>query len=228
LDPDTPNPANATRIAFSSTINNIGKIKVETFIVEHAGVAGPDSDSLWAVNPGDMKFNVELSEWKFCGHNITCKKHKNSPDTEFGEFVDIEVEVKGKSSKPVNKAKAPKGGRPGKGKKSDFDLGGGIDLKLTNLVDVDGNITEMPEGYPMVETKGKDKTVFTFRIPRFTHKALYDPLITSGEQITGGSTGVQGPGGGDSSTSAGQVTDDAPGPSTMHLLVFGPVFFLLF
>jgi hypothetical protein len=38
----------------------------------------------------------------------------------------------------------------------------------------------MPTGFPLISTKGVS-TVFTFRIPKFTSSALYDPVITTGD-----------------------------------------------
>jgi len=35
----------------------------------------------------------------------------------------------------------------------------------------------MPEGYPMISNQGS-RTTFTFRFPKFSNSALYDPLIT--------------------------------------------------
>merc|ERR1712127_1054194 len=59
-----------------------------------------------------------------------------------------------------------------------FTLGGGVSLLLTNKIMVDGVETEMPAGYPMVGMKGANQ-MFTFRIPKFTTGAVYDPVLDS-------------------------------------------------
>jgi len=80
------------------------------------------------------------------------------------------VKIKGKNSLAVRKA----------GKQQEFELGGGIGLQLTNKTMVDGKQVEMPEGYPKVAMKGSSQ-VFTFRFPKFTQSALYDPLLTTAQ-----------------------------------------------
>jgi len=176
----------ASKTSFTCKVGHktegIGKIKLDTFVVDEAGLVGPDDDTLWNVVPGDMKFNIELSDWTWCGDKKAAEP-KPECGTEVGKFIDFAIKIKGKNSLPIRKDIEIKGkeGRAGKGKKSDYVMGGGVNLRLTNLVEIDGNITEMPEGYPKVEIKGKHDTIFTFRFPRFKKKAIYDPLLTSGE-----------------------------------------------
>jgi len=173
----------ASKTSFTSKIGHksasIGKIQVDTFVVAEAGLCGPDEDALWQVVPGDMKFNIELSDWTWCGDKN--KAGDTECGNEVGKFVDFAIKVKGKNSVLArNDVKKKDKERSGKGKKQDFVMGGGINFRLTNLVEIDGNVTEMPEGYPKMESKGKHDTIFTFRFPRFATKAKYDPLLTSG------------------------------------------------
>jgi len=163
-------PQNAFKLQFNTAVNKNGQFGVDAYIVSHSGVAGPHESSLWNVVPGDIKFNIELYRWKFCELN-NCR--------EAGESVDVAVKIKGKNKFAMRKD----GVNPaGKGKTTEYELGGGISLFLTNLVSVDGKITEMPEGYPKSEVKA-DGSVFTFRFPRFADRILYDPIIGTGQAM---------------------------------------------
>jgi len=179
--------ANATILTFNSDVSGIGKIKVDTYIVDTYGFAGPDEESLWTVAPGDMKFNVELFDWKYCGSTDKDGKKTECPagkdkKAEVGEFIDVDIKIKGKKPKAEKKAKGEDSGRKGKGKKEDYDLGGAVNLRLTNLITVDGNVVEMPPGYPMVKSKGSSQ-IFTFRFPKFATRAVYDPITTTGTKV---------------------------------------------
>jgi len=179
--------ANASILTFNSDVSGIGKIKVDTYIVDTYGFAGPDEDSLWTVAPGDMKFNIELSDWKYCGSTDKDGKKTECLDgkdkkSEIGEFIDIDIKIKGKKPKAEKKPKGEDKGRKGKGKKDDYDLGGAVNLRLTNLITVDGKVVEMPAGYPMVKTKGSSQ-IFTFRFPKFATRGVYDPIATTGTKV---------------------------------------------
>eukprot|EP00928_Gymnodinium_smaydae_P084538 TRINITY_DN677_c0_g1_i16.p1 TRINITY_DN677_c0_g1~~TRINITY_DN677_c0_g1_i16.p1 ORF type:complete len:416 (-),score=59.29 TRINITY_DN677_c0_g1_i16:838-2028(-) len=145
----------ATLIKFHSPINTIGKIQVDTYVMGGAGQVGPPGEK-WAVSNGDLKWNIKLYEWTFCG----CNK-----GTEVGEYVDLDVSMKG-----------PRTASHNKGSKS-INMGDGVSLELSNQVLVDGTWMAMPAGYPMVTVKGSS-TTFTFRFPKFNASATYDPLIS--------------------------------------------------
>lgn len=55
---------------------------------------------------------------------------------------------------------------------------GGLNIHLSDQIQIDGKWTAMAAGYPKVEAKGA-KMIFTFRFPKFKHEAKYDPLISS-------------------------------------------------
>ena len=46
---------------------------------------------------------------------------------------------------------------------------------------IDGGFTDMPADFPKIEIKGS-KNLFVFRIPRFSDKALIDPLVSLGAE----------------------------------------------
>eukprot|EP00928_Gymnodinium_smaydae_P010842 TRINITY_DN14082_c0_g1_i2.p1 TRINITY_DN14082_c0_g1~~TRINITY_DN14082_c0_g1_i2.p1 ORF type:complete len:626 (+),score=118.28 TRINITY_DN14082_c0_g1_i2:99-1880(+) len=146
----------ASLVAFSSPINSIGKIQVDTYIMEGAGQVGPPGEK-WAVSNGDLKWNIKLFDWTWCG----CKS-----GAEVGAFVDLDVSVKG-----------PKTANMKKGSNKSIDMGDGVSLELSDQVLVDGNWTSMPAGYPKITVKGSS-TIFTFRFPKFVASATYDPLVS--------------------------------------------------
>jgi len=152
------------KIAFSSTVGEIGEIGVDTIIVLGQGVVGPASEA-WEVRPGDLKWNIQFPSWKFCGDQVQCKQGSTQ---EVGAFLDLDITVKGSAAEAVKDA----------GGKEKYALGGGVDLLLTNTVTIDGEAATMPEGYPKVEMKG-GKQVFKFRFPKFSASATYDPVLTT-------------------------------------------------
>lgn len=183
---------NATKVTFSTPINSIGQLRVDTFIMTEEGTVGPDEDQ-WEVNPGDLKWNIAFDSWEFCsGVKVgSCK----AGDT--GAFIDLDITVKGSAASAT---KVP-------GKNNSYALGGGRTLMLTREVILDGQKAQMPEGYPKLEVKGS-KQIFTFRFPRFKTNAIYDPVIgnedsestdpTTGptkDSTTGASTKVSNKGG---------------------------------
>lgn len=157
---------NASMVAFDTAVNSIGQLKVETYILTQGGVVGPEGDN-WTAAAGDLKWNINLSSWTWCPDS-PCQGGGT------GAYIDLDIAVKGSSDAPNSTG----------GKNSTYSLGGGVSMELTNKVTVDGNVTEMPAGFPRIETKG-GKQVFTFRFPKFNNYALYDPLLRmSGEEDT--------------------------------------------
>jgi hypothetical protein len=136
-------------------------LTVDTYIVRGAGVVKTPSET-WEVIPGDVKFNLAIRDWDWCGETSTCAKGQAN---EVGAFIDVGIAIKGASE--------AKGS--GSGGKS-FAIGGGVSLELSNSVLIDGQWTTMPEGYPLVTTQGS-ATNIVFRFPKFTTSADYDPLI---------------------------------------------------
>eukprot|EP00928_Gymnodinium_smaydae_P087772 TRINITY_DN7198_c1_g1_i1.p1 TRINITY_DN7198_c1_g1~~TRINITY_DN7198_c1_g1_i1.p1 ORF type:complete len:283 (-),score=53.76 TRINITY_DN7198_c1_g1_i1:82-930(-) len=159
--------AKATKVVFKTDLaGSLGKLTIETFMMEGSGIVGSSTDT-WNVSKGDLKWNIVLEAWKWCG----CKK-ANKDET--GDMVDLDITVMGK------------GDAKQKGDKStSVELGGGQTLSLSDRVQIDGAWKTMPTGYPKVTMKGKSTTI-TFRFPKFTTKAWYDPLI--GGSGDGGNT----------------------------------------
>jgi len=168
-------------VDFSTSIStDIGKLDVMTYIFRNNGTVGTDTER-WKVIFGDIKFNLFLSSWQWCGDQVNCGNGKN---VETGAFIDVGIEIKSKSD-PKKQT----------GKNESFALGDGIDLQLSNRVMIDGVWANMPAGYPLLEEKD-GKSLFTFRFPKFTTNATYDPVMhlseasptSSGGSSTGGDT----------------------------------------
>ena len=81
---------------------------------------------------------------------------------------------------------------------SDSGSEDGLDVKmglsrmiLSAIVDVDGTWQSMPTGYPKLEASNNgDQNTLTFRFPKFSTFAMYDPIITLNTNSNGLSTGA--------------------------------------
>ena len=69
---------------FETPIYNVGKMKLVTMLVGQSSSMGTETES-WQVSPGDMKWNIELSDWTFCN---PCADGTAS-------FIDVGIEIKG-------------------------------------------------------------------------------------------------------------------------------------
>jgi len=159
--------AEGVRIPFSASLDTGSALNIDTYFFSGEGTVGTMTES-WAVQPGDMKFNIGLKNWAWCD---PCQDG-------MGTFVEMDVEIKG--SKP------PRGtGKKGKGAKGEEEervekewyLGDGAILDLSDEVMIDGKLTKMPVGYPKLVVKGS-KQLYTLRFPRFEDSILYDPVVS--------------------------------------------------
>lgn len=158
----------ASKISFSSPVSSIGTVRIDTYIMKGAGSVGPPGET-WTVQAGDMKWNIELSNWTWCG----CSQGQKQ---QVGDMIDVDVTVKGL----VDAAR-------GRSNKS-VNLGGGVAMELSNKVYVDGAWAAMPAGFPRVSFQGSSTTL-TFRFPKFNTNATYDPAITG---LSGSSSSANG------------------------------------
>jgi hypothetical protein len=162
----------AQKVLFSTSVNGIGKLEVQTFIFKSSGSVGTDTET-WSARVDDVKFNIKLSDWSFCGDTGTSCSQDNSE--QIGNYVDVDIKIKGKFSTPIPSGISVADENDWPSPKA-FDLGGNIPLQLSNRVFVDGVWTSMPDGYPkMINTGGS--AIFTFRFPRFADTAVYDPVV---------------------------------------------------
>lgn len=163
--PDTfVNEVQAQQVNFKVNLGGVGAfgtMQGEVFVIEGRGLVGQDLDDAaaerYVVSPGNIKFNVKLSEWQWSNG---------------GEFVEMTLTLKG----PIGFDNADD--------ISNIDLTPNLPfnswLVLTNQVSVGSDLATMVEGFPKVEVDSGDATKmkFTFRFAKFGDEVLmYDPLI---------------------------------------------------
>lgn len=149
--------AKATKISFGTdlytpgTKAKFGRLDIDTYVFEGAATVSTDTES-WSVTKGNMKWAIRLSDWTW---------------GTAGQMVDVGVQIQGKGSATA------KGSSAGK----DFDLGGGMTMKLSSRTYNDGATwASMPSGFPSLSSKG-GKQLFTFRFPKFSKESSYDPTM---------------------------------------------------
>jgi len=152
----------ARKTSIRADITNVGSIEMEIYEILSGGTIHTGNET-WNVVEGDVKFNVVLSDWRFCGiENSTCDTEKHS------SYVDLALEVKGR----LGSLQASKSSR------LLLALGGNVPLLLSGQVAVDEMIESMPAGFPRVETAFNDTSeLLVFRFPRFSRKMEYDPIV---------------------------------------------------
>ena len=156
------NSVSAAKVSFESTISSIGKLGVDTYLMAGDGSVGMNNDS-WSVDIGDLKWNIRLWEWTWCGDSgATCK------NGEVGDAVELDITVQNMGGGSASTKD---------GSNTTVSLGGSAELQLSTSVQTDCNWVEMAAGYPMVTTQGSSTTI-TFRFPRFSSSSLYDPVIS--------------------------------------------------
>ncbi len=164
----------ASVVTFQSIIPT-GFFTMTTMIINADGsisnsVPGGSTETL-TLKKGDCKFNVMLSAWQWCTAQAPC-----SGGTGVGAFIDVTVTVKGKNADASWSSDNMVG-----------TLGGSI-ITLSNTVVLDGVVAAMPSGYPMIggNGNGNNKNSITFRFPKFTFAATYDPVLSAQTSLAWG------------------------------------------
>ena len=154
------------KFTFESPIYSVGLLRVVVLLVQENATIDTGSEQ-WSVSRGDMKFNIELRDWTFCG---PC-------DDGSADFIELAMEIKSsKEAAAEDEAKA-------------VDIGGAV-LQLATKVEVDTVKIPLPAGYPKVISKGSKK-LFVFRFPKFGSFLSYDPLLQLGDAVSSGSKNLQ-------------------------------------
>lgn len=156
-----------TKVIFDSTLGPrngaVAKIKIEIMIFKEAGVFNVGNDTV-NVTSGAVKFNVEMSEWVWCGGGNSCTGQGGD-----GASVELDIGIQS----------VGKGSPNPMGASGFFDLGGGRELLMLSTYSTDeGNSWKaMPDDYPKV-----NGSTFTLKFPRWgeNEKVVYDPVVTSG------------------------------------------------
>ena len=84
-----------SRVSFKTAFKGMGataSMTVDTFVFDQVGTVGTPSER-WTVARGDMKFNIELNNWEWCGKDSECKGKGNDASEE-GAFIDVVLTVK--------------------------------------------------------------------------------------------------------------------------------------
>jgi hypothetical protein len=156
------NNIEARQIHFDATIDGVGTIAVDAYIMlDDGNITTPGTES-WVVAAGDVKFNVEVSDWTFCGDQAPC-----GTSNETSAYLDLAFSIRGNSETP----------QENEDNALVFNLGGNVPLLLSSEIEKDGFMQDMPDGFPRVESSTSQGTMFMFRFPRFTDGVSYDPII---------------------------------------------------
>lgn len=145
---------NAKRTSFSYWVSNrsVGSITIDTYVLTKSGTAGPPGEE-WSVEQNDVVWSLKLSNWSWCG----CVSNGTN---ETGSFVDVIVSVE----------------RPGTAERGELDTTirwAGVQLGLSEYINVDGKWQAMPSGHPKVTAR--DSTArLKFRFPKFNVSAVYE------------------------------------------------------
>ncbi|CAE7202383.1 unnamed protein product [Symbiodinium sp. CCMP2592] len=140
----------------------------------------------WSVDIGDLKWNIRLWDWTWCGDTgATCKSG------EVGDAIELDITVQNMGGGSASKKD---------GSNKTVSLGGAAEFQLSTQVQTDCTWVEMAADYPMVTTQGSSSTI-TFRFPSFSSSSLYDPVISgsctelgldcSGDSTDGSATGAE-------------------------------------
>ncbi|CAK0859871.1 unnamed protein product [Prorocentrum cordatum] len=78
----------AAKVSFDSTISEIGRIGVDTYVMAQSRTVGMSNES-WDVNIGDLKWNIRLWDWTWCVGS-SCKQGEIE---QVGAFVELDITV---------------------------------------------------------------------------------------------------------------------------------------
>ena len=157
----------ASGIDFNTTlVSGAASLLVSTYIFHHNGVIHPTANESWTVAGGTVKFSLQIGNWPFCSG-----EGGNPCQGATGAFLQFGMEIKGSAD-----ASLPDGEKRFT-LATDAASGNNITLELSDEVLVDGQWVKMPAGFPRVDFQGS-KQLFTFRLPRFSGSALYDPIVS--------------------------------------------------
>lgn len=138
--------------SFTSSINTIGELKVDIFIVNKNGTI-KNGDESFNVVEGDVKWNIVIPRWTFGAS---------------GAYIDLDIEIKDKNGTTVS------------GSFEDYNVGDS-QLQMSKNVFRDGTYKSMPLSFPKLKKIGSKK-VFSFRFEKFTSNMTYDPVFAFTEK----------------------------------------------
>lgn len=156
----------ARKVSFEANIDGVGELEMDAYIMLSDGVIESPSGEVWDVAIGDVKFNIEMSNWNFCSAENPC-----GSSTVSSGFIDLAVEVQGNFSEPEQDDEDA----------LIYNLGA-VPMILSNQIEVDSVTDAMPLGFPRLESNDEG-SVFVFRFPAFDDYLEYDPILKSKEIV---------------------------------------------
>jgi hypothetical protein len=154
----------ATHFNFSATLTGNNAVFLADVWLMQANGTVTNGDESFALHTGDLKFSLTVSNWAFCA---PC-----NPGNVQGTHLAVVVDVK--SSATVPSAAGSPAADGNKHVVKQVGLGSGASLSLSSVVAVDGTSTAADVS---VATNGNTAT-FTVNLPKFTQKAIYDPVVS--------------------------------------------------
>ncbi|CAK0812145.1 unnamed protein product, partial [Prorocentrum cordatum] len=159
----------AAKVSFDSTISEIGRIGVDTYVMAQSGTVGMSNES-WHVSIGELKWNIRLWDWTWCdGSNC-----KDGQTEQVGAFVELDITAQNFFW----------GGSANQGSGKSVSLGSNATLELSTQAQRDCSWEQLPAGFPSIGTQGSQTTII-FRFPRFETPCLCDPALSDAAEEMG-------------------------------------------
>mmetsp|Transcript_118870 Transcript_118870/g.341400 ORF Transcript_118870/g.341400 Transcript_118870/m.341400 type:complete len:297 (+) Transcript_118870:99-989(+) len=173
--------AKATALMSKATLTGVGKVHGDSFLITEAGMAG-NSEESWEVIPGDVQWRLGISEWAFCDPCFLIDGTNES-----SAYLDLVVVIQGftRFARVVQE----------NGEVIGADLEEGVNVTFAQKVDIDGQLHDLPAGYPKAMTSSGNRVYVTVRIPKFSTGAHYDVLIAGAVSPAANNTDSDGRGG---------------------------------
>lgn len=167
----TLNNVNMKNFNFRSQLKDLtSAVTISVYIAQADGSITFGNETI-PIKKDHVKFSILLSSWQWCNASNKC-----SAD---GAYLELSIAVTSKSA-PSKLEKDKKV----YGDATPYSLGSGK-LLLSHQVKIDENIwVNMPNDYPKFESKN-NKQIYTFRFPKFSQSALYDPTVAGDDDTTG-------------------------------------------
>jgi len=173
----------AYHIAFSGQVVD-ATLKVDLYLFTQSGNFTVGGNS-YSVKAGDVKFNIVLENWKFCGdQNVACKQGQTD---EVGEYVVLTVTFKGKGNGTLVNT-----GNTGERRVA---FGNNQFITFNDKLNVDDTEKTMTKNHPIVTLQGSNKQMVDIQLLKGS-KITYDPTIETNQEGDGeggdGSDGTSG------------------------------------
>jgi len=167
--------ANAKAINSTTRLVDTSVMRMTAMLFSNTGRFALGNET-FNVNGLSMKFNIEIDNWPFCSASGDGARQCNGND--IGDSLEVEIQLDG-FSEVLRSTDAT----------NVFALGNTADVFLSRQVLVDGDLIDMPDGFPRVDIRD-GHSVIVLRIPAFAQNVVYDPVITLTSQDKSGASTV--------------------------------------